>query len=111
MQAKIEEFPLARTSSLVKNAKRRKLVAAKAEQRQKLLAVANDMKRPIQERMQARAQLAKLPHNANPNRVRNRCQLTGRPRGYIRMFGLSRITFRDLALKGIIPGVRKASIS
>ena len=55
------------------------------------------------------AGLDKLPKNASPVRLKNRCQLTGRPRGYIRYFGLSRITFRDMALNGKIPGVKKAS--
>lgn len=53
--------------------------------------------------------LQKLPRNSNPNRQRNRCSVTGRPRGYMRQFGLSRITFRELASKGLIPGIRKAS--
>jgi small subunit ribosomal protein S14 len=53
--------------------------------------------------------LSLLPRNSNPIRLRNRCKLTGRPRGYIRQFGLSRITFREMASKGLIPGVRKAS--
>ncbi len=54
-------------------------------------------------------ELSRLPRNSNPIRLRNRCKLTGRPRGYIRQFGLSRITFREMASKGLIPGVRKAS--
>ncbi|HOM39409.1 MAG TPA: 30S ribosomal protein S14 [Bacteroidales bacterium] len=53
--------------------------------------------------------LSRLPRNSNPIRLRNRCKITGRPRGYIRQFGLSRITFREMASKGLIPGVRKAS--
>jgi len=55
-------------------------------------------------------ELSRLPRNSNPIRLRNRCKLTGRPRGYIRQFGLSRITFREMASKGLIPGVRKARL-
>jgi small subunit ribosomal protein S14 len=53
--------------------------------------------------------LSRLPRNSNPNRVHNRCKLTGRPKGYMRQFGISRITFREMALKGLIPGIKKAS--
>ena len=53
--------------------------------------------------------LSRLPRNSNPNRMHNRCKLTGRPKGYIRQFGISRITFREMALKGLIPGIKKAS--
>ena len=60
--------------------------------------------------MEAYRGLAKLPRNANPNRVRNRCSLTGRPRSYYRFFGLSRIALRDLALRGELPGVKKSSL-
>lgn len=53
--------------------------------------------------------LSRIPRNSNPNRLRNRCKLTGRPRGYMRQFGISRITFREMASKGLIPGIKKAS--
>ena len=53
--------------------------------------------------------LSRLPRNSNPNRMHNRCKLTGRPKGYMRQFGISRITFREMALKGLIPGIKKAS--
>ena len=53
--------------------------------------------------------LSRLPRNSNPNRVHNRCKITGRPKGYMRQFGISRITFREMALKGLIPGIKKAS--
>lgn len=77
--------------------KRAKLVAKYAEKRA-ALKEAGDF-----------AGLAKLPKNSNPNRMHNRCQLTGRPKGYMRDFGISRITFREMASNGLIPGVRKAS--
>tara|TARA_Y100000590_G_scaffold452427_1_gene595575 strand:+ start:329 stop:619 length:291 start_codon:yes stop_codon:yes gene_type:complete len=90
--------------------RRQRLVEAKAEVRKELRAVSVDMKRSPEERFAARQQLAKLPRNSSPILLRNRCAVTGRPRGYIRFFGLSRITFRDLALKGELPGIRKGSL-
>ena len=78
-----------------------------AQERRRLRGIADDAARSVDERMSARAALDELPKNSSPNRIRNRCALTGRPRAYIRFFGLSRIAFRDLALKGQLPGVRK----
>ncbi len=100
---------MAKESSIAKNERRKRVVAKYAERRATLRAIAQDMSRPQEERAQAREDLALLPRDANPNRVRNRDLTTGRPRGYIRHFGLSRITFREMALKGLLPGVRKAS--
>lgn len=100
---------MAKQSVFAKNAKRRKTVEKYAEKRNRLLEIAKDPKASYEEQLEARHELAKLPVNANPNRVRNRCEITGRPRGYLRHFGLSRITFREMALKGMLPGVRKAS--
>jgi small subunit ribosomal protein S14 len=88
---------MAKTSVIARQKKREKLVAQYAEKRAALKA-AGDY-----------AGLDALPKNASPVRLKNRCQLTGRPRGYIRYFGLSRVSFRDMALNGKIPGVRKAS--
>ena len=88
---------MAKTSVIARQKKREKLVAQYAEKRTALKA-AGDY-----------AGLDALPKNASPVRLKNRCQLTGRPRGYIRYFGLSRVSFRDMALNGKIPGVRKAS--
>ena len=73
------------------------------------VAIANDAKKSDEERYLARLELQKLPRNANPTRLRNRCELTGRPRGTFRMFGLGRSKIRELAFKGDIPGVVKAS--
>ncbi len=101
---------MAKKSSIVKNDRRKSTVAKYAEQRRALLAEARDMSRSARERFEARQQLALLPHDANPNRIRNRDGATGRPRGYIRYFGLSRISFREMALDGLLPGVRKASL-
>ncbi|MEO5685210.1 MAG: 30S ribosomal protein S14 [Chitinophagaceae bacterium] len=88
---------MAKTSVTARQKKREVLVARYAEKRAALKA-AGDY-----------AGLDALPKNASPVRLKNRCQLTGRPRGYIRYFGLSRVSFRDMALNGKIPGVRKAS--
>ena len=101
---------MAKKSSIVKNERRRQTVARYAAQRAELLAQARDMSRSARERFEARQKLALLPHDANPNRIRNRDGATGRPRGYIRHFGLSRISFREMALDGLLPGVRKASL-
>lgn len=101
---------MAKKSSVEKNEKRKQLAAKYADRRAELRAIASDSKRSQEEQMSAREALAKLPRNSNPNRVRNRCALTGRPRGYYRFFGLSRIAVRDLALRGELPGIRKGSI-
>ena len=101
---------MAKKSSVEKNERRKALATKFAEKRNELKAIASDLKRSDEERMAAREALAKLPRNSNPNRIRNRCAMTGRPRGYTRFFGLSRIALRDLALRGELPGVRKGSI-
>ncbi|MBS1579785.1 MAG: 30S ribosomal protein S14 [Bacteroidetes bacterium] len=88
---------MAKKSIVARQAKREALVEKYAEKRTALKA-AGDY-----------AALDKLPKNASPVRLKNRCQLTGRPKGYMRFFGLSRIMFRDMALNGKIPGVKKAS--
>lgn len=88
---------MAKESMKAREAKRQQLVDRYAAKR-KELKEAGDY-----------AGLAKLPRNSNPNRLHNRCKLTGRPRGYMRQFGISRITFREMASKGLIPGVKKAS--
>ena len=101
---------MAKKSMIEREKRRQRLVEAKAEVRKELRAVSVDMKRSPEERFAARQQLAKLPRNSSPIRLRNRCAVTGRPRGYIRFFGLSRITSRALALKGELPGIRKGSL-
>lgn len=100
---------MARLSSVVKNKKREKLAKRYAPKAAELRAKAIDQKISEEEREAARAKLQKIPRNANPNRVRNRCELTGRPRGVYRDFKLSRNKFRELANNGLIPGVTKAS--
>jgi small subunit ribosomal protein S14 len=90
--------------------RRQKLVDAYAETRKELRKISVDIKRSSEERFAARQEMAKLPRNSAKIRLRNRCAVTGRPRGYMRFFGLSRITFRELALKGELPGIRKGSL-
>jgi small subunit ribosomal protein S14 len=89
--------------------KRDKLVAQYAKKYEELKAIANDAKKGDEERMQARLALQKLPRNANPTRQRNRCEMTGRPRGTFRQFGLARAKIREMAFAGDIPGITKAS--
>ena len=100
---------MAKLSSINKNERRKKLVQQYASKYAKLKAVANDKSKDDTERMIARLKMAELPRNANPTRVRNRCEVTGRPRAYYRKFRLCRIQLRDLANKGLIPGVTKSS--
>jgi small subunit ribosomal protein S14 len=101
---------MAKKSSIEKNNRRKRTVAKYASQRKELKSIAGDLARPVEERMNARQMLAELPLNSSPVRVRNRCEITGRPRGFIRFFGLSRIALRDLALKGQLPGIRKSNV-
>ena len=100
---------MAKKSAIEKNQHRRQLVARYAAKRAALRAVARDRKREPEERFEATLALAELPRNSARNRVRNRCALTGRPRGYHRKFGLSRIALRELGSAGQIPGLVKAS--
>ena len=100
---------MAKLSSVNKNEKRKKLVKAYAGKYARLKAIANDESKDDGERLMARLRMAGLPRNANPTRVRNRCEITGRPRGYYRKFRLCRVQLRDLANKGLIPGVTKSS--
>ena len=100
---------MAKLSSINKNEKRKKMVKKFAGRYARLKAVADDEGKDDTERLMARLKLAEIPRNGNPTRVRNRCELTGRPRAYYRKFGLCRIMLRDLANKGMIPGVTKSS--
>ena len=100
---------MAKKSSVARTEKRRKLAEQYLEKREQLKAVIKNSNTSFEERAEARIELAKLPRNSNPSRIRNRCQITGRPHGYIRHFGLSRIAFREMAHAGELPGVKKAS--
>jgi len=100
---------MAKLALINRDQKRRAVVAKYAAKREKLLAVMNDQGATDEERFEARQKFQQLPRNASPVRLRNRCQLTGRPRGVYRKFGLGRSKLRELAFKGEIPGVVKAS--
>jgi small subunit ribosomal protein S14 len=100
---------MAKLSSINKNERRKKLVKKYAGQYAKLKALAADKSLDESDRLIARLKMAEIPRNGNPTRIRNRCELTGRPRAYYRKFRLCRIQLRDLANKGLIPGVTKSS--
>jgi small subunit ribosomal protein S14 len=100
---------MAKTSAIEKNKRRRKLTKRYADKRKRLKAVARNQGLPMEERFAAQLKLAELPRNSAAVRIRNRCELTGRPRGVYRKFRLSRIALRELGSKGQIPGLVKAS--
>ena len=100
---------MAKKSAVEKNAKRARMAKRFAAKRARLREVARDRSLPPEERFQAFVKLAKLPRNASPVRQTNRCAISGRRHGYLRKFNCSRLTFREAALAGLIPGVTKAS--
>ncbi len=100
---------MAKTSLIEREKKRRNLVQKFSAQRAALEAIIDDQSMPEEERYAARLKLQALPRNANPTRLRNRCKLTGRPRGTFRKFGLARNKLREVAMRGEIPGMVKAS--
>jgi small subunit ribosomal protein S14 len=100
---------MAKLSTVLREQKRRKLVAKFKSKRAELLATINNARASDEDRVAARAKLQQLPRNASPVRLRNRCALTGRPRGYFRKFGLGRNKLREIAMRGEIPGLVKAS--
>jgi small subunit ribosomal protein S14 len=100
---------MAKLALINRNEKRRDEVKRLAGKRAELLATANNPKLAQEERYEARLKLQKLPRNASPVRLRNRCALTGRPRGTFRKFGLARNKLREIAMRGEVPGVIKAS--
>lgn len=100
---------MAKKSSVEKQKRRERTVKLKWNKRQELRDKSKDLAASEEERQAARIALNKMPRDSSPVRLRNRCQLTGRPRGNLRKFKLSRLCFREMALMGIIPGVTKAS--
>ena len=100
---------MAKTSSVEKNNRRKKLAKQFAGKRARLKAITQNKTLPMEERFDAQLKLAQLPRNSSPNRVRNRCEITGRPRAYYRKIKMSRLALRDLANQGLIPGMVKSS--
>ena len=100
---------MAKSCMVNREIKRMRMVNKFSSKRTELKAIVKNTSLSDDERRDAREKLNKLPRDANPIRIRNRCNLTGRPRGYYRKFGLSRISLRELATKGKVPGLKKAS--
>ncbi len=100
---------MAKKSSVEKQKRRERLVKLKWDKRQNLRKKSYDMNLSEEDREEARIALNKMPRDSSPVRLRNRCQMTGRARGFLRKFKLSRLTFRELASMGMIPGVTKSS--
>ena len=100
---------MAKKSTIEKNKRRRRMTKQFAARRAKFKAIAHDKKLPTEERFAATLKLAELPRNSSATRIRNRCELSGRPRAYYRKHRFSRIALRDLGSKGLIPGLVKSS--
>jgi small subunit ribosomal protein S14 len=100
---------MAKKSSIEKNNRRRRLTKKYSGRRVRLKAIARDKSKPMEERFAASLKLAELPRNSSATRIRNRCEMTGRPRGVYRKHKISRIALRDLGSKGMIPGLLKSS--
>jgi small subunit ribosomal protein S14 len=100
---------MAKKSSIEKNKRRGRLVRQFSAKRRRLLAVANDESKSMEERFEARLKLAELPRNSSKTRLRNRCEVTGRPRAVYRKVRMSRIALRELGSKGLVPGLVKSS--
>jgi small subunit ribosomal protein S14 len=100
---------MAKKSSIEKNNRRRKMAKQARGRRDRLKAIIMDKTRPVEERFAASLKLAEMPRNSSPTRIRNRCEMSGRPRAYYRKHKLSRIALRELGSKGMIPGLLKSS--
>jgi small subunit ribosomal protein S14 len=100
---------MAKKSSIEKNARRRRMAKSWSGRRARLKATAGDKTKPMEERFAASLKLAQLPRNSSATRIRNRCEVTGRPRAYYRKLKLSRIALRELGARGLIPGLLKSS--
>ena len=100
---------MAKTSSIQRNLKRIKLAKKFLKKREDLKKIIKNKKLPLEDRFAAQLKLAKIPKNSSKTRIRNRCEITGRPHGYYRKLRISRIALRDLALNGKIPGMTKSS--
>jgi small subunit ribosomal protein S14 len=100
---------MAKTSSIEKNNRRRKMAKKYSGRRSRLKEIAQDKSKPMEDRFAAVLKLAQLPRNSAPSRIRNRCEVTGRPRAFYRKLKMSRIALRELGSKGLIPGLVKSS--
>jgi small subunit ribosomal protein S14 len=100
---------MAKKSAVNRNEQVKKLVKQYASKRDALKAIANDESLPLEDRFEARLKLAELPRNSSPTRIRNRCEVTGRPRAYYRKLKMSRIALRELGSQGLVPGLVKSS--
>ncbi len=100
---------MAKKSSVEKNEKRRRKVKSFAGQRARLKKITSDKSLPVEERFEATVKLAQLPRNGSATRIRNRCEVTGRPRAYYRKMKMSRIALRELGSRGLVPGLVKSS--
>ena len=100
---------MAKVSAIEKNNKRKRMSANQANARKELKKIAEDINRPFEERIEAMIKLSQKPRNSSKVRIKNRCALTGRPRAYHGYFGMSRIMLRELALAGLIPGLKISS--
>ena len=100
---------MAKKSAVNRNEMVKRLVKLQAPKREALKAIANDESKPLEERFEARLKLAKLPRNGSATRIRNRCEVTGRPRAYYRKLKMSRVALRELGSHGQIPGLVKSS--
>jgi small subunit ribosomal protein S14 len=100
---------MAKKSSIEKNNRRRRMTKKFSGRRARLKEIARDRNRPTEDRFAATLKLAELPRNSAPSRIHNRCEVTGRPKGYYRKLRMSRIALRDLGSKGLIPGLLKSS--
>jgi small subunit ribosomal protein S14 len=100
---------MAKKSAIEKNSRRRRLAKKFSGRRARLKEIAHDKSKPMEDRFAATLKLAQLPRNSAPSRIRNRCEVTGRPRGFYRKHKLSRIALRELGSQGLIPGLLKSS--
>jgi small subunit ribosomal protein S14 len=100
---------MAKKSSIEKNNRRRKMTKSQSGRRARLKEIANDRAKPMEERFAASLKLAAMPRNGSATRIRNRCEVTGRPRGFYRKLKMSRIALRELGSKGLVPGLVKSS--
>ena len=100
---------MAKTSSVEKNNRRRKMVKQYANKRAKLKAIVQNKETPIEERFAAQLKLTEMPRNSAKTRIRNRCEVTGRPRAYYRKLKMSRLALREMSNQGLIPGMVKSS--